>query len=140
VAVALGVIWIGDQFAGGGGDTTPVASISTTGPGATVAGGQPTQSPATSVAAATGSPSGSPTVGGPAKFRAGDVAVVTGTGDCLNVRVAPGTTNDAIICLKDGSEVTVIRGPELNGNLRWWNVKTASGEGWAAEDYLVKKP
>lgn len=138
VAVALGVIWIADQFAGGD-DTTPAAIVSTAVTSPSPVATQPAQVSATPSVRPTGSPS--PTaVTGPGKFRGGDVAVVTGTGDCLNVRVAAGRSNDAIVCLADGSEVTVTGGPETSGDLRWWKVKTAMGEGWAVEDYLVKKP
>jgi uncharacterized protein YraI len=48
--------------------------------------------------------------------------------------------NYAIICLADGEQVTITGGPEATDSLQWWKVKTKSGEGWAAEDYLAKKP
>ncbi|MGI8925336.1 MAG: SH3 domain-containing protein, partial [Tepidiformaceae bacterium] len=60
--------------------------------------------------------------------------------DCLNVRVAAGRTNDAIVCLNDGEVVTVSGGPVAADGFNWWQVKTALGEGWAAEEYLSKRP
>ncbi|MBK7726350.1 MAG: hypothetical protein IPI33_14310 [Dehalococcoidia bacterium] len=52
----------------------------------------------------------------------------------------PGRENDAIVCVKDGTDLRVVGGPESAGELIWWKVQTELGEGWAAEDYLVKKP
>jgi len=141
VGVALGVIWLVGQFTGD--DGSDQASVVL--PGTAT----PTLSPAlasstaavTSTTGTTRTPAGSPTAPGPAgKFKQGDLAVVTGAGDCLNVRVAAGRQNDAIVCLPDGAEVTVTGGPENAGDLRWWKVRTPQGEGWAAEDYLVRKP
>lgn len=141
VGVAFGVIWVVGQFTGD--DKSSQASVVL--PGTAT----PTLSPAqaSSTAAGTNTAATTPTVGrsptpsGPAgKFKQGDQAVVTGAGDCLNVRVAPGRQNDAIVCLPDGAEVTVTGGPENAGDLRWWKVRTPQGEGWAAEDYLVRKP
>lgn len=137
VLVAFGVIWAADQFRGG--DSSNLAAGERT--STAQSGETPTQAPATASAAAAGATTVSPGVGA-GKFQPNDVVVVTGAGadDCLNVRVAPGTGNDAIVCLKDGQEVTVTGGPQSAGDLQWWKVKTELGEGWAAEDYLVKKP
>lgn len=138
IVVAFGVIWAADRIFGGGGDKQPASS---TPAAASTAAGAATQPPGTAPAQATASATTSPAAGSGSstKFAAGEVALVTGTGECLNVRVAPGTSNDAIVCLKDGEEVTVSGGPEESGDLQWWKVKTRLGEGWAAEDYLVKK-
>lgn len=142
IVVALGVIWGVDRLFGGGSNgnqpaafvatPTPASPTAST-PSTTVTG---TASPGTA-AAGTASPTRG--TGTSTRFRPGDVATVTGAGDCLNVRTAPGTTNDAIVCLKDGEEVTVTGGPEASGNYQWWKVMTKLGEGWAVEDYLVKK-
>lgn len=138
VLVALGVIWGADRLFGGDPERatpepTPIASIGGTGTGQT-------STPATT-ASATTSPTASATMTtGPGKFSAGQTLVVTGTGDCLNVRTNPGVDNDAIICIADATEVKVTGGPEQAGGLTWWKVETRLGEGWAAEDYLVKKP
>ena len=42
--------------------------------------------------------------------------------------------------LVHGAEVIVRSGPEAAGELKWWKVSTPLGDGWAAEDYLQKKP
>ena len=135
VAVAFSIIWAVDRLVGG--DDTPASEGDGTGGG----GAATTTTPV-----AGGNPGGStpaPTDGTPApagKLTIGGTAVVTGTGDCLNVRVAPGRTNDAIVCLADGQKVTVLEGPQPADNLQWWKVKTNLGDGWAAEDYLTPEP
>jgi len=58
----------------------------------------------------------------------------------FRILVAPGRTNDAIVCLADGQKVTVLEGPQPADNLQWWKVKTNLGDGWAAEDYLTPEP
>lgn len=142
--VAFGIIWGAGKLTGS--DPTPVAAVSTITPAPTLQlGGAP--SPAsTAIPPTTPTGTGTPAATGPAKFKAGDTAVVTGSGDCLNVRTAPGRTNDkgevnpAIVCLSDGTEVKVLAGPQVAGDLTWWKVATRLGDGWAAEDYLVRKP
>ena len=140
--VAFGVIWgVGKLTAD---DPPAPASNITPGPTQQVGGGAPatTVSPATTQNAAT---TGTVTAG-TGKFKQGDTVVVTGAGDCLNVRVAPGRTNEkgevnpSIVCLNDGVEVKVLAGPQTAGDLTWWKVGTTLGDGWAAEDYLVRKP
>lgn len=149
IAVALGVIWGADQLFGGGDDKpaapaggiTPAATVQNS--GATTPAGATTPRPSASASPASGTPT---VTTGSGKFKAGDTVVVTGAGDCLNVRVAPGRTNaqgqpnNAIVCLNDGTEVKIVAGPETAGDLKWWKVSTTLGEGWAAEDYLVRKP
>jgi uncharacterized protein YraI len=141
-AVAGAVIWTADRLTGDG--STEAATTSADGT-ATAAAGVPTSAPTVAATPPPGvtpqptaaAPTPSPAPAG--KFAVGDIAVVTGAGDCLNVRVAAGTQNDAIVCLPDGSEVEVRGGPEQAGGLTWWLVLTRLGEGWSAEDYLVKK-
>lgn len=143
VVLALGVIWLAEQLTGGdgGAEASPAAKNT---PGASPAGDA--TSPATPAGKSTPAgentarPTPTLTGGTSTKFRAGDTAVVVGTGDCLNVRVKAGLNNDAIVCLADGEQVTVTGGPEGKDGLQWWKVNTKSGEGWAAEDYLAKKP
>ncbi|MEP6871814.1 MAG: hypothetical protein ABI939_08195 [Anaerolineaceae bacterium] len=142
--VALGVVWGVGRLTGDD-PPTPVPNI-TPGPtqqlgGAvtTAAGASPATTPKSAV-------SGTPPANGIGKFKQGEVVVVTGAGDCLNVRTAPGRTNakgevnPSIVCLNDGTEVKVLAGPETAGDLTWWKVATTLGDGWAAEDYLVRKP
>ena len=131
--MAFLVIWIAGLFGGDSGPSEAQATV-------TVAGGQQNGGAATSAPAGDATIAATPTAATTSgKFNVGDVLVVTGTGDCLNVRVAPGTSNNAIVCLKDAEEVTVTGGPVAAGDLQWWKVQTKLGEGWAAEDYLVKK-
>lgn len=138
--VAVGIIWAADQLLGG---STPPASPSPTPAPAGAESPTPTPpafaTPATPTQQASPAPTVSGTVG-PGRFTAGQRLIVTGTGDCLNVRTAPGTANDAIVCLQDGSEVTVTGGPQQAGNFTWWKVQTRLGEGWAVENYLTPAP
>ncbi len=137
VVVALGVIWTSDRLFGGDDAAAPAATPT---PEATPTATVTAQPSATaSMTAVPASPSPARGSGTSTKFNPKDVAVVTGAGDCLNVRTSAGTNNPAIVCLKDGEEVTVVGGPEGANGLQWWNVSTKLGEGWAAEDYLVKK-
>ncbi|MBI5949648.1 MAG: SH3 domain-containing protein [Chloroflexi bacterium] len=138
VGVAFGVVWAFDQLGGGDDNGTPAVTTTVT-PQPTADG-----TPNASATVGTRTPGASPTTAGtPAatgKFRPGDFAVVTGTGDCLNIRVAPGRNNDAIECLKDGETLAITGGPSTADGLTWWKVKIGTGEGWGAEDYLSKKP
>jgi hypothetical protein len=137
VFVAFSVIWVAGRFGDDGNDAatpqpTPIPTLnsgSAQTPAATATG-----APSPGV-----SPSPAPSTGA-GKFKGGDVLLVTGTGDCLNVRVKAGLANDAIICVADGTELKVTGGPESSDSLTWWKVLTELGEGWAAEDYLTIKP
>ncbi|MGE3076341.1 MAG: RING finger protein [Dehalococcoidia bacterium] len=138
VVVAFSVIWVAGKLRGGDGDNqqadqqTPVATV----------GGVNNQTPASTTTAAPTAGT-TPTVApstGAGKFSGGDHVLVVDTGDCLNVRVKAGLANDAIVCVEDGTELVVTGGPEDSDGLTWWKVRTDLGEGWAAEDYLAKKP
>ena len=140
VGVAFGVIALAEMFSGD--DDTTAASVSTGSPTADAAAGSPTADADASASASAGTTDAAGASS--TRFKSGDVLVVAGAGDCLNVRVGPGVPtadhpNDAIVCLPDGSEVTVTGGPQDASGLHWWKVRTPQGEGWAAEDYLVKK-
>ena len=60
-------------------------------------------------------------------------ARVANTGSCLNVHAAPTLTADLLICLADGSVVTVRDGPVDAEGYRWWLVEAGAIQGWAAE-------
>jgi hypothetical protein len=135
IFVAWSVIWVGGKLFG---DDSAPADSATPAP-TQPSGGQATQEPATPAPTTAGSQQTPLPSTGPGKFKGGDVLIVTGTGDCLNVRVKAGRENDAIVCVKDGTELRVTGGPETASELTWWKVQTELGEGWAAEDYLVKK-
>lgn len=141
IGVALGVIWGAEQLFGSSNSSPadPTPAVSATAPAAATTATTAAPSATTTATAVTGTPTPTVVATATGKFRAGDVVTVTGTGECLNVRVAPGRDNDAIVCLQDGNTVTITGGPETAGDLRWWKVKTQLGEGWAAEDYLVKR-
>lgn len=145
IGVALGVIFAAERLFGGDGDPEPAAT-ETPGPSETTTQAPAeTPSPDQTVTTATPgaeTPEPSETTGA-GIFSAGDTVVVFNTGDCLNVRTAPGINdpetgelNPAIICIADGTRVTVTGGPEEAGSLTWWKVETVLGEGWAAQDYL----
>jgi hypothetical protein len=73
------------------------------------------------------------------KFKPGDIAVITGTGDCLRIRPVP-AGEPPIICLPDGTQLTVLGGPQDAGGKVWWNVTTPANQtGWAADEYLRLK-
>lgn len=131
VVVAFVIVGVADHFT----SDSPAPSVTV---GTPIPSGDREASPA---AGAQTPQAGATVAGSPgaARLKVGDTAVVTGTDDCLNVRTAAGRSNDAIACVSDGVEVTVIGGPETNGDLTWWKIRTKQGEGWAAEDYLVKK-
>lgn len=137
VFVAFSVIWVAGKLSGDG-DKQPAAQPTTP---STIDAGAGKTPLTTSTAAPTtsASPTAQVTTGA-GKFSAGEALLVTGTGDCLNVRVKAGLGNDAIICVADGTELKVTGGPETADGLTWWKVQTELGEGWAAEDYLTKKP
>jgi len=95
-------------------------------------------------------PSASPVVPYPGSLHIGDWVQVTGTGDCLNVRGAPGLTVEGVDlpapmpvlnCLPDGfvgrlggypGDATEM--PVLEDGHWWWRLL---GQGWVAEDWLA---
>ena len=145
VGVAFAVIWVAGLFDDGDSNPADTAEPTrTTGPATAAASTTPSASRTLSPAAGTTTALASTVPGG--KFQANDAVTVTGVGagtgseaGCLNVRTEPGTGNPAIVCVPDGTQLTVVGGPQEAGGLKWWKVRLASGEGWAAEDYLVKR-
>lgn len=127
IVVAFGVIWVSDRIFGSSGDDTPaVADVP-----------RPSGGGAADTPAADDTPTPTPVPAG--TFAPGDIVVVTGSGECLNVRPSPGLDNTPVACLPDGSEFEILAGPELIGDLTWWQVRTEQGDGWAAEDYLRRR-
>ncbi|GIW13339.1 MAG: hypothetical protein KatS3mg062_0778 [Tepidiforma sp.] len=139
IAVAFGIIWVAGQLTGDEAATPEPTPVPTSIPGTPTPTSPAFATPAPSPSPGLPTPSVSPSVG-PGRFTAGQRLLVTGTGDCLNVRTNPGTENDAIVCLQDGAEVRVTGGPQQAGNFTWWKVQTALGEGWAVENYLTPAP
>ena len=78
-----------------------------------------------------------PPVSGP--LSVGDRAMVkTDDGSCLNLRSDPGTQSDIVICLPDGSSVTVLGGSNTAGGRIWLKVHTtANGDGWVAAEWVT---
>lgn len=133
-AIAFGVIWVAGLVEGDDdpqeADGAPTTTAVPTAPGE-----------ATSTAGATAS--ASPTGG---RFQVNDQVAITGVGagaggeaPCLNIRTEPGTDKAIIDCLREGTQLTVLGGPQEAGGLTWWQVQLASGGGWAADDYLEKR-
>lgn len=138
-AIALGVILGIDRLQDDGGDQ-PAAPVVTETPAATAAPTTPavvaTQVPSTPQP----TPTPPPTAAEPAaRFNLGDGAVVAGTDSCLNVRAEADIEAAVLVCVADGTSVTVLEGPVSQGNLTWWLIAAPEVNGWAAELYLVKR-
>lgn len=72
------------------------------------------------------------------RFTAGDTAVVSGTGNGLNLRAQPGTQAAKLASLPDGTVVTILGGPTEADGFTWWNIQAGNLSGWSAQDFLVK--
>ncbi|HQW51311.1 MAG TPA: SH3 domain-containing protein, partial [Tepidiformaceae bacterium] len=72
------------------------------------------------------------------RFTVGDTAVVSGTGNGLNLRVQPGTQAAKLASLADGTVVTILGGPTEADGFTWWNIQAGDHTGWSAQDFLVK--
>lgn len=134
VAVAFAVIAAADWLFGGG-DGPSSAAPPTPTPVATDEGtpvAEPTRPSASPTPTeATSTPAG--------RFARGSWLVVSGTGDCLNVRDEPSLQGQVIACLPDGTEVQVLGGPRDADGYRWWRLATPRGDGWAVENYLAPR-
>ncbi len=65
----------------------------------------------------------------------GAEVVVTGTGDCLNVRTEPAIqVANVADCIGDGTVISLAEGPVESNDLLWWRVD--GRDGWVAADYL----
>lgn len=147
VVVALGVILGAEWLLGGDDDPQPAATETPDGDATPASPAQTTTTAPTTVTPGTPSNETPAATGTPGSgvFQAGDSVTVFNTGDCLNVRTAPGVNdpetgelNPAIICIADGTRVTITDGPEEAGSFTWWKVETVVGEGWAVQDYLQR--
>lgn len=72
--------------------------------------------------------------GAPWPLQVGATVVTAGTGNCLNVRVAPGLKEAAVDCLADGTELVLEEGPVEVDGFQWWRPRGRSG--WVAGDWL----
>ena len=82
------------------------------------------------------------TVASAAEIVTGSVVVVQGTeGQGLNLRKKPSASAKLIANVKEGSELTVLTGPQEAEGYVWWKLRAANGkQGWAASQWLVVKP
>lgn len=144
ILVAGAVIFAAEKIFGedGGSGGRPPAAVVTTAEASPAANSTATRAASQPAGSATATVTGTASRGAGGKFQIGEAVIVTGAGqgECLNVRTAPGRSNDSIVCVPDNTELTVRGGPENAGDLRWWRVQTLQGEGWAAEDFLARKP
>lgn len=87
-------------------------------------------------------PVATPTTAKPTEVSVGATVKVTGTGGAgLRLRQKPGTGSVVLKAVPDGTQLTVVGGPEQASNYTWWQVKDSSGmTGWAAADYLTLVP
>lgn len=60
------------------------------------------------------------------------------TSSSVNLRTGAGTWNAIITTLPANATGTVIGGPTTASGYTWWNVRTAAGNGWMAEDFMVR--
>jgi hypothetical protein len=69
----------------------------------------------------------------------GITVVVEGTGGAgLNLRAEPTTSARRVTSVKEGTELTVLEGPEKTEDYVWWKLRTPDGkEGWGAARWLV---
>jgi uncharacterized protein YgiM (DUF1202 family) len=56
--------------------------------------------------------------------------------DGINVRSAPGTSNDMVIIMLAGEEADVIDGPKDADGYTWMKLSSPRGEGWGVAQYL----
>lgn len=65
----------------------------------------------------------------------GQATVYPLSGDRLNVRQGAGRSFEIVTQLEPGIEVTLIGGPEIADNFRWWQIRMPDGlEGWAVDE------
>ncbi len=77
----------------------------------------------------------------PPPLKAGDSAVVSTSGDCLNLRAGAGVTFPVRECMAHGTRVAVTGSAVAGGGYSWVPVRAASGAtGWVASDYLALAP
>jgi Tol biopolymer transport system component len=64
----------------------------------------------------------------------GQAVVTTTRGDTLNLRQTPGLSAPVLRILKPGAVVTILAGPQMVDNFRWWQVSADDGSvGWVVD-------
>ncbi len=76
-----------------------------------------------------------PIPNGPFTIKVGITATIhTTAGDSLRMRSGPGKNFSVLALLSDGTQVTVVEGPQTADGLTWWRVSTPDGAtGWVIE-------
>jgi hypothetical protein len=68
----------------------------------------------------------------------GQFWMVSGAGDCLNVRANPATGAKSLGCFVDGVLLREENDVAEADGIRWWKVQTPAGEsGWASSQYVA---
>jgi hypothetical protein len=84
------------------------------------------------------SPPPKPAGKGVQQLPAGERGKVNTPGDCLNLRAKPGISEKTIVCMRHGTEFTIL-GPTAVANGRTWlQVATPYGQGWVAEEFITR--
>lgn len=144
ILVCVGLILVVRAIRGGGERATPTAEATATtemAPTATAAIIVPTTAvPRTTptVVLPTESATEPPP---PAELGPGATVVVKGTGGTgLNLRNRPTTQSRRVATVREGTELTVVEGPETGEGYEWWKLRTPDGtEGWGAGEWLELK-
>jgi uncharacterized protein YraI len=99
----------------------------------TRATGQPTATP--TIPPGSPSPTSTPTTApsNPQGIKVGDNVRTT---TAVNMRSAPTTAASVITVLPQGTQGTVLGGPETATGYTWWRVQTTNGTGWVAGNFL----
>jgi hypothetical protein len=129
--IAYGIVAGVDRLAGDDGPEVEGAASTTVTSEATLPGAGTSTPAGGATPAITAAPG--------ATLAAGGTATVTGTGDCLNMRVDPSVDSAIIVCLGDGTVVSLVEGPSAGGGRNWWRVTAGEDTGWVAEEYLVPR-
>jgi murein DD-endopeptidase MepM/ murein hydrolase activator NlpD len=72
---------------------------------------------------------------GEQRFQVGDAFRVT---EELNLRAGAGTDHDVVTMLPAGTTGTIEAGPTAATGYTWWQVSTSSGNGWVAQNWIVR--
>lgn len=89
--------------------------------------------PGASTAAAPSAAPATPSVVTSAPLGIGQLAMVSGTGDCLRAHTQPSLDAPRTGCAEDGTLVTIANGPVQASGNTWWYLFNL---GWAVADYL----
>lgn len=145
ILLCVGLVLIVRAIRGGGAQETPTpeaTSAFVVPPTATLSLDLPTaipSQPSPTLVLPTESPTEPPP---PAVVAPGVTVVVKGTGGTgLSLRAKPTTQSKRVAVIKDGTELTVLDGPEKANGYVWWKLRAPDGkEGWGVTKYLALNP